>query len=101
MSLICCSDMRWRLGCMPSRNVMSWRMMVLPCRFMGCSSSGDGLGLQHLLCAQLGSARGGGGHDVQVAGVLRKVIAQALDLQEHRDAAVVEHRPVDEAVARH
>ena len=48
----------------------------------------------------LGGARGGGGHDVEVAGVLGQVVAQALDLQVDRDALAVEHRAVDQACSR-
>jgi hypothetical protein len=51
--------------------------------------------------ANISAVRGGGGHDVQVAGVLGQVVAQAFDLEEDGDALAVEHRAVDQAVAGH
>src|SRR5690606_29204156 len=55
--------------------------------------------IKHLLGEQLGGAGTGGGHDVQVAGVLGQEIAQTFHLHEHRDAVAVEHRSVDQLVA--
>ena len=37
---------------------------------------------------------GGGGHDVEVAGVPGQVVAQSFDFHEHRHPLAVEHRAV-------
>ena len=34
MARICSSVIWWRFGCMPSRNVMSWTVIFLPCRLV-------------------------------------------------------------------
>src|SRR6218665_2064904 len=99
MVFICSSVMRWRLGCMPSRSVMSCTVICLPLSVMGCSfSRGHGfegeLALGDFFGEPLGRARGGGGHDVEVARVLGQVVAQAFDFHEDRDALAVEHRAV-------
>ena len=43
----------------------------------------------------------GCGHDVEIAGVVRQIVAQTLDLEINRDALAVEHRTVLESIARH
>src|SRR5690554_6797512 len=107
MVCICSRLIWWRLGCMPSRRVMSCSVIFLPCRFMGGSSQVGGNGVrveaavEHLLGEQLGGAGTGGGHDVQVAGVLGQEVTQALDLHEYRHPVAVEYRTVDQLVAGH
>ena len=44
------------------------------------------------LGVQLRDAHGGGGHDVEVAGIRREIVACALDLEHHRDDAVGDQR---------
>src|SRR5450830_1011117 len=113
MLFIWSSVIRWRLGCMPSRNVMSCTVIFLPCKFMvvlcggsGKRRGGDGRG-SGLECEAAGEdffrkhfsgAGGGGRHDVEVAGVLGQVVAQAFDFHVNRDPVAVEHRAVDQSV---
>src|SRR5690554_7834672 len=98
MLCICSRLIWWRLGCMPSRRVVSCSVIFLPCRFMVSSLQGGGNGdgieaaIKHLLGEQLVGAGTGGGHDVQAAGVRGQEIAQTFHLHEHRDAVAVEHR---------
>src|SRR6218665_3305013 len=106
MVFICSSVIRWRLGCMPSRSVMSCTVICLPLSVMVSSFSRghgfeDELALEDFFSEHLCRAPGGGGNDVEVARVLGRVVAQAFDLHEDRYALAVEHRAVDQLVARH
>src|SRR5690606_41240294 len=99
---------------MPSRRVMSWTVIFLPRSSMfislwpgrsGHHGGAVGFELQasgeDLLGEHLGGAGTGRGHDVEVAGVLGQVVAQAFNLEVHRAAVAVEHRAIDQAVAGH
>ena len=84
--IICSSVIWWPFGCIPSRRHISCRRRhasaVRSRRRLTLRSFGE-----HLRGAQRGC-----GHDVEIAGVLRQVVAAARDFDEHADAAAVEHR---------
>src|SRR5689334_16408105 len=104
-AIICSSEIWWRLGCIPSRRLMSWSVTFLPCSFIGSLSIELRLehqsAVRHLVREHLRRAQRGGGHDVEVAGVFGQVIAEPLHLDEGRHAPTIENRSVLQGVTRY
>ena len=93
---ICSSVMRWRFGCIPSR-----RRHVVE-RDAACLARSIRAHDRAILSAKSSAVRTRrGGHDVEVAGVLRQVVAEPLHLHEGADAPPVEDGAVLQRVAGH
>src|SRR5262245_49118588 len=94
MARTCSSVNWWRLACEPSRRLVSVTRMSRSSEYVMASSWSGARGEQLAggLLAHLGGRRG---HDVEVAGVRRQVVAGSLDLEERGDPSGAVVQPVE------